>query len=184
MIRVGVIRSLVAALLFGATVPASSELAGDVPAFTLAGLLYLGAAAAMVPAVIGAPPTRRALRMEWRPALLAVIAGGAVGPVLLMAGLARTSAASASILLNTELVATVVLAALLFREQIGRNVAIGSAAVVVAGALLVWEPGASFDVGALLVVAACLAWGVDNGITAMIDQLTPQQVVIAKGVAA
>lgn len=184
MSRIGVVRSLVAAVLFGATVPAASELAIDVPAFTLAGLLYLGAAVAMVPAVLVTPPTRRALRAEWRPALVAVVAGGAVGPVLLMAGLARTSAASASILLNTELAATVVLAAVLFREQIGRHVAIGSAAVVVAGSLLVWEPGASLDTGALLVVAACVAWGVDNGITAIIDQLTPQQVVMAKGVVA
>jgi len=184
MIRVGVVRSLLAAVLFGATVPAASELAGDVPAFTLAGLLYLGAAAATAPALLAAPPSRRALRAQWRPALVAVVAGGAVGPVLLMAGLARTSAASASILLNTELVATVVLAALVFREQIGRNVVIGSTVVVVAGALLVWEAGASLDVGALLVMAACVAWGLDNGITAMIDQLTPQQVVVAKGVVA
>lgn len=184
MIPVGIVRCLMAAALFGATVPASSELAGDVPAFTLAGLLYLGAAAAVAPAVLAAPPSRRALRSEWRPTLVAVIAGGAVGPVLLMAGLARTSAASASILLNTELVATVVLAAFVFGEQIGRNVVIGSTAVVIAGALLVWEPGATLDDGALLVMAACAAWGLDNGITATIDQLTPQQVVMAKGLVA
>jgi len=62
MIRLGVVRSLLAAVLFGATVPAASELAGEMPAFTLAGLLYLGAAAATAPAVVVSPPSRRALR--------------------------------------------------------------------------------------------------------------------------
>ena len=38
-----------------------------------------------------------------------------------MAGLARTNAASASILLNTELAATVVIAAVLFREHLGQG---------------------------------------------------------------
>src|SRR6056297_2259523 len=70
MIRLGVVRSLLAAVLFGATVPAASELAGEMPAFTLAGLLYLGAAAATAPALLAAPPSRRALRAEWRPALV------------------------------------------------------------------------------------------------------------------
>ena len=80
-----------AAVLFGATAPAASELAGSVPAFTLAGLLYLGAAIAVFPIVARRPPSRDALVAEWKPAAVAVVAGGAIGPVLLVAGLARTN---------------------------------------------------------------------------------------------
>lgn len=178
------LRCLLAAVLFGATAPAASELADSVPAFTLAGLLYLGAAVAVLPSVLTRPPTAHALRSEWRPAAVAVVAGGAVGPVLLVAGLARTSAATASILLNTELVATVVLAALVFREHLGRRLLTGAALITIAGVLLTWEPGASVDAGALLVVAACACWGIDNGVTATIDQLAPQHVVALKGVVA
>jgi drug/metabolite transporter (DMT)-like permease len=174
----------VAAVLFGASAPAASRLAGDVSPFALAGLLYLGAAVAVAPSVWRAPPTSAAVRRDWRPAAVAVVAGGAVGPVLLMAGLARTSAATASILLNLELVATVLLAAVLFREHLGGRVITGAALVTGAGVVLAWQPGVDVTVGALLIAAACLAWGVDNGVTARIDQLAPEHVVALKGVVA
>ena len=170
-----------AAVLFGASAPAASELAGEVPTLMLAGLLYLGAGIAVGPSVASRPPDSTALRKDWRPALSAVVAGGAIGPVLLVAGLARTSAASASILLNLELAATVALAATVFREHLGKRVIAGAGLVTVAGALLVWEPGADVSLGALLIVAACIAWGFDNGVTARIDQLTPEHVVALKG---
>lgn len=184
MERSGALRCLLAAVLFGATAPAASELAGSVPAFTLAGLLYLGAALAVSPSVARRPPRAEALAAEWRPAAVAVVVGGAVGPVLLVAGLARTSAATASILLNTELLATVVLAAVLFREHLGRRVLLSATLVALAGALLTWERGAGFDTGALLIVAACTCWGLDNGVTARIEQLAPEHVVLFKGIIA
>lgn len=184
MHRAGVLRCLLAAVLFGATAPAASELAGSIPAFTLAGLLYLGAAVAVLPAVVRRPPTRAALVSEWRPALVAVVVGGAVGPVLLVAGLARTDAATASILLNTELPATVLLAALVFREHLGARLLWSAALITAAGALLTWEPGATVDVGAVLIVAACACWGLDNGVTARIEQLAPEHVVALKGIVA
>ncbi|MYI15462.1 MAG: DMT family transporter [Acidimicrobiaceae bacterium] len=53
--------------------------------------------------------------------------------------------------------------------------------VTVAGVVLAWEPGFKLSLGALLIAAACLSWGVDNGVTAKIDQLSPEQVVLLKG---
>jgi drug/metabolite transporter (DMT)-like permease len=136
------------------------------------------------PSVVRRPPSRQALAAEWRPAAVAVVAGGAIGPLLLVAGLARTDAAGASILLNTELVATVVLAALFFGEHIGRRLLSSVVLITAAGVLLTWGPGAAVDVGAVLIIAACVAWGLDNCVTAHIEQLTPQQVVAMKGIAA
>ena len=181
MSRAGIVRCLLAAVLFGASAPAASELAGDVPSLVLAGLLYVGAGLAVIPSVVRSPPTARALRRDWRPALVAVVAGGAVGPALLVAGLARAPAATASILLNLELAATVLLAAAIFREHLGRRVLVGATLVTAAGVVLTWEPGAELSIGALLIAAACLAWGLDNGVTARIDQLSPEQVVFLKG---
>jgi drug/metabolite transporter (DMT)-like permease len=181
----GVLRCLAAAVLFGASAPAASELAGDMNTLVLAGLLYIGAGLAVAPHTIIHPPDRAALARDAKPALIAVIAGGAIGPALLVAGLARTSAASASILLNLELAATVALAATIFKEHLGRRLLASAGLVTVAGAVLVWEPGATrLDTGALLIAAACLAWGFDNGVTARIDQLAPEHVVLLKGMVA
>lgn len=184
MIWPGVVRCLVAAVLFGASAPAASELAGEMPSLVLAGLLYVGAGLAVVPAAVKNPPTSLALRRDWRSAFVAVVAGGAIGPALLVAGLARTSAASASILLNLELAATVALAATVFKEHLGSRLLVGAGLVTVAGAMLVWEPGAQLDVGAVLIALACVAWGFDNGVTAEIDQLSPEFVVLLKGLIA
>ncbi len=184
MSRAGVVRCLIAAVLFGASAPLAAELAGSLPAFTLAGLLYVGAAFAAAPVTLRRPPSAHALRAEWRPASAAVVMGGAVGPVLLVAGLARTDPATASILLNAELAATVVLAAVVFREHLGARMWSAAGLITIAGAMLTWQPGASFDAGALLVIAACVAWGFDNGVTASIGQLAPEHVVMLKGVIA
>jgi drug/metabolite transporter (DMT)-like permease len=171
-------------VLFGATAPLTSELAGSVPAFTLAGVLYVGAAIAVLPSVARHPPSRQTLASEWRPVLIAVVAGGAIGPLLLVAGLARTNAATASILLNAELAATVAFAAVVFREHLGGRLLFSAGLITFAGAVLAWEPGAAIDLGALLIVAACVAWGIDNVVTARTEQFTPQQIVAAKGVIA
>jgi drug/metabolite transporter (DMT)-like permease len=179
-----VMRCVVAAVLFGASAPAASGLASELSPFTLAGLLYLGAGLVVVPASMRQRPSAAELRAAARPLVVAVVAGGIIGPVLLMAGLARTSAASASLLLNLELAATVLLAATVFREHLGARVMSAAGLVTLSGVVLVWEPGASIDVGGLLVVGACLCWGLDNGVTALIDQIRPEQVTFVKGLVA
>ena len=83
-----------------------------------------------------------------------------------------------------ELVATVVLAATLFREHLGRNMIAAALLVTAAGVLLVWEPGASVSLGALLIVGACACWGLDNSVTSRIDQVSPQHVTFLKGIVA
>lgn len=56
--------------------------------------------------------------------------------------------------------------------------------MTLSGAVLVSEPGAAVDVGGLLIVGACLCWGLDNSVTALIDQIRPEQITFAKGAVA
>jgi drug/metabolite transporter (DMT)-like permease len=179
-----VLRCVVAAVLFGVSAPAASELAGRVDAFALGGLLYVGAALAVLPLSLVRPPSYRALRRGGGQLAVAVIVGGAIGPVLFAAGLARTPAATASLLLNLELVATVLLAAVVFHEHVGSRVASGTALVVTGGAVLAWSSTPELRLGALLVVAACVCWGVDNCVTAGLDELAPHHITMAKGLVA
>lgn len=180
----GMLRCGLAALLFGATTPFASRLADDVSAPMLAGLLYLGATVAVLPRVVSTPLPHHLMRRGGRRLAVAVIAGGLLGPLLLALGLQRTSAATASLLLNLELAATTVLAALFFREHIGRRIWAGSAIVVAAGIIVGWSDVPELAFGALFIAASCVFWGLDNCVTAELDTLAPEHITLAKGVIA
>ena len=88
---------LVAALLFGASTPVAKVLLEGLGPFTLAGLLYLGAALAVLPVAFSGGSLE--LATGRRNLLLlagAVLFGGIIGPVLLLLSLERVSASSVS----------------------------------------------------------------------------------------
>ncbi|MCW5716927.1 MAG: DMT family transporter [Bauldia sp.] len=187
----GVPLALASAVLFGALAPISKSLIESLDAQLAAGLLYLGAGVglALVHAgrrsagmtALGAPPRRA--DAGW---LVAVwVFGGVVAPVLLMLGLARTSGASASLLLNLEGVATMAIAWLVFRENVDRRLLLGAAAIVAGSVALSWSAGGlRFDAGALFVIGACVAWGIDNNLTRKLSALDPVLLAMSKGLAA
>lgn len=182
--RRGLSRCFVAAVLFGASTPAASRLAGGMNAFMLAGLLYVGAAIAVAPVAARVWPSGAAVQSGWRRLAVAVVFGGAIGPVLLAIGLHRVSASTVSLLLNLELVFTTVLAVLVFREHLGRRVLAGTGFVVAGGALAGWSADAGLRWGALLVAGACLCWAIDNSVTANLDELAPTVITLTKGLVA
>jgi drug/metabolite transporter (DMT)-like permease len=184
MNRTGILRCGAAAVLFGTSAPLASLLTDDMGAFTLAGLLYIGAAIAVIPFVGRTPPTRLAVRRSLPNLSLAVILGGAVGPVLLAAGLGVLPAATSSLLLNLELVFTVIIASLVFHEHLGRNTITGTTLVVVGSIALTWTGNPEIRWGAVLIAGACLCWAIDNSTTAAIDQISPSHITLAKGVIA
>lgn len=176
---------LAAAFLFGASTPVSKQLLGSLGPFSLAGLLYLGAALATLPLAFrgGSPELRRdprQRRMLW----LAVLCGGGIGPVLLLLGLRLAPAASVSIWLNTETVATTLLAWGLFHEHIDRRTGLAVAIILAAGILLAAPAGASGLVSGGLVALACVFWGLDNNLTALVGGFTPAQTTAIKGTVA
>jgi len=168
---------------FGAATPATKVLVDDVGAVTLAGLLYLGAAIAVAPFAVSDRRVPATSGQRWR-LLLAVVVGGGLGPVLLVLALDRTPAGTVSLLLNLELVATAVIARVFLREHIGGRGAAGIVVVVAGGVLLAGAGGTSVAAGALLVVGACLCWGVDNAVTASLDSFSPARITLTKGLVA
>jgi len=173
-----------AAMLFGAATPATKAVLDESGSpVSLAGLLYLGAALAVAPfADLGRAPVAR--HGQRRKLMVAVALGGGIAPVLLVLALDRTPASTVSLLLNLELVATVIIARVFLHEHIGRRAAIGVVAVASAGVVLAGASGATFAVGALLVACTCVCWGVDNAITASLDGYSPARITFTKGVVA
>jgi drug/metabolite transporter (DMT)-like permease len=102
-----------------------------------------------------------------------------------MLGLNRTSASSGSLLLNLEGLATMAVAWLVFRENVDRRLLLGAFAIV-AGAVTLSSngQGVSFDAGAGLIAAACVAWGIDNNLTRKLSSADPVLTTMIKGLVA
>lgn len=171
--------ALASGILFGLATPASKVLVGDIGPFLLAGLLYLGAAAAMLP-TLHRTPLRPRGKDRYR-LVGAVVFGGIIGPILLLLALQLARASSVSIWLNMELVWTATLGLLVFAEPSSKWSWLGVAFVVSAGAAVAWgEPHAGIFPG-ILVAAACLAWGLDNHLTARIRTIPATAMTWWKG---
>lgn len=177
----------VSAALFAASVPASKVLLQFFAPLQLAGLLYVGAALAMLPVVsterrrFGRVPVDRA---NYAPLAGVVFLGGMAAPVLLLAAFRMAPAGTVSLLLNFELVATALLGAALFREHLTRAAWLGVAGVVAAGSLLSSDAGWPGLLSMALVLAACTCWGMDNNLSAVIDGMTPARSTVWKGAVA
>ncbi len=83
-----------------------------------------------------------------------------------------------------ETTATAVLAWAFFREHMDARTWTANGLVVVAGVLLAAPDGFAVGPSALLVLLACVCWGLDNNLTAVIDGYTPAQTTFAKGAVA
>lgn len=180
----GVLSALAAALLFGAATPLAKSLLQVVNPWLLAGLLYLGSGLGLTlyrlldraPAV-RLPPDER----KWFAG--AVLAGGIVGPVLLMYGLSGGSAAEAALLLNAEGVFTALLAWFVFKENFDRRIALGMIAILAGALLLSWPGEASLEASwpSLAILGACLAWGIDNNLTRKVSLSDASWIASIKG---
>ncbi|MDJ0720895.1 MAG: DMT family transporter [Desulfobacterales bacterium] len=178
---------LSAAILFGAATPASKLLLTEFHPQVLAGLLYLGAVLGVLPAVVRKTAARRMWRADRRTLGLlvaAIVTGGIVGPLLLLIALQRASAGSVSLWLNLEFVATILLGHFIFREYLTARGWIAAAGTLLAAVLLAGGEGAPGLPAILLVAGACLCWGLDNHLTALIDGISPAQTTLWKGLVA
>lgn len=182
--------ALLAALLFGASTPFAKRLLDGTAPVMLAGLLYLGSGIGLGVLRLLRDHGWRLPAMphsEWVWLLLAIACGGVLAPVLLLLGLAHTSAASASLLLNLEAVLTAGLAWLVFREATSYRIAIGMLLIVAGAALLAWPTGASDNTtgwGAALIALACLCWALDNNFTRKVSATDALFIAGSKGLIA
>ena len=186
----GVSFALAAALLFGASTPFAKVLLGTVDPVLLAGLLYLGSGCGLALCwwlrvrLQRADYQEASLKLPDLPWLAgAIFTGGVLGPVLLMVGLVLTPASSASLLLNLEGVFTTALAWFVCKEHFDRRIALGMAAITAGSFLLSWagRPEVEVPWGAVAILGACLAWGIDNNLTRRVAAGDPVQIAGLKG---
>ena len=188
-IRTGILLAILAAALYSVNVPLSKLLLDYMPSTLMAGFLYLGAgvgmgAIALVRRAAKRERTESGLTKRELPYVIAMILLDIAAPVCLLFGLASTTAANASLLNNFEIVATALIALVVFREKISARLWLGIVFVTLSCALLSFEDIASlqFSYGSLFILLACVCWGFENNCTRKISFKDPQQIVLLKGI--
>jgi len=107
---------------------------------------------------------------------LVTVSGAIVAPFLFVYGLNQTTAVNASLLLNMESLFTVFIASIFFKERGFKKDYLGVLLLIV-GAVLITTRGefqrltlAQELMGNLLIVSACLFWGIDNNLSKLLSK--------------
>ena len=186
--KLGTALAILAAALYALNAPFSKELLAHTGPTMMAAFLYLGAGLGLLlyglaGKALGHNAVRAPLTRKELPYTLAMIVLDIAAPIFLMLGLSRTSASNASLLNNFEIVATSLIALLIFKEHISRRLWLAIGLVTLASMILGFEGSGSltFDVGSLFVLCACLCWGFENNCTRMLSSKSSVQITIIKG---
>ena len=186
--KLGTALAILAAALYALNAPFSKELLAHTGPTMMAAFLYLGAGLGLLlyglaGKALGHNAVRAPLTRKELPYTLAMIVLDIAAPIFLMLGLSRTSASNASLLNNFEIVATSLIALLIFKEHISRRLWLAIGLVTLASMILGFEGSGSltFDVGSLFVLCACLCWGFENNCTRMLSSKSSVQITVIKG---
>lgn len=186
-------QALLAAVLFGASAPLAKYLLGEIAPIPLAAFLYLGSGIGLLGIRMVHNHVQRTSQREARVTKTdmlwlagAILAGGVAAPITLLISLNKTPAATASLLLNFEGVATTLLAALVFKEAIGKKAWRAIGLITLSSILLSVNLNANWgiSISAVGIIAACFLWGLDNNLTRNISAKDPFTIVTIKGLAA
>ena len=187
-IRHGIFLAVLAAGLYSLNSPFSKLLLDYLPSTLMAGFLYAGAGIgmliiALIRKLSNRPETEERLTKCEHPYIVAMILLDITAPIFLLLGLTMTSAANASLLNNFEIVATALIALIIFKEAISPRLWLGILFVTASCLLLSLEDISSlqFNSGSLFVLLACLCWGIENNCTRKLSAKNPLQIVMIKG---
>ena len=185
----GIALAVLAAALYAINSPFSKLLLDYMPSTLMAGFLYIGAGLgmgviALVRKAKGTVRTEEKITRADMPYTLAMIILDIAAPIFLLLGLSYTTAANASLLNNFEIVATAIIALMVFKERITPRLWTGILFVTASCALLSFEDISSlkFSMGSLFILLACLCWGIENNCTRRLSSKDPLEIVLLKGI--
>jgi drug/metabolite transporter (DMT)-like permease len=189
-----ILQALLAAALFGASAPLSKLLLGEIMPIQLSAFLYLGSGIIILVVIFLRQMNNRSLQHREAPLrgtdlpwlAGAVLAGGVAAPIILMYSLQTTPAATASLLLNFEGIATALIAVFIFKEALNR-LAWGAVILIAIASILLTlntDGARGISIGALGVLGAAALWGLDNNLTRNISNKDPLAIVATKGITA
>lgn len=184
--------ALLSALLFGASIPVTKYFLVVVDPWILASLLYLGSALGLSVVfifrkfVLKTKAYSKIKSNVWKWVAVSSILGGIIGPALLLCGLSKTSASTASLLLSFENVFTVVVAWLIFKEKTDKRTTFGICLIILGSVVLAFNNSLNFNnlLGLSLITVACLCWAFEHNIIRKIATEDPVILALIKSLVA
>lgn len=181
-----IIYAILAAVFYAINVPCSKALLSNVAPTYMASFLYIGAGIGVGIMYLfhfqKESKTERLTRNDL-PYTVGMVLLDILAPILLMMGISIGSAANASLLGNFEIVATTLIAFLIFHEKISWRLWVAIMLVTVSSIILSFagQDSLNFSMGSLLVIGATICWGLENNCTRNISGKSTYQIVTIKG---
>jgi drug/metabolite transporter (DMT)-like permease len=118
------------------------------------------------------------------PYTIGMVALDVLAPILLMLGIKTGTSSAASLLGNFEIVATSMIALLLFKETVSRRLWLAVLLITASSLLLSFDGGEGLrlSLGSAFVLAATICWGLENNCTRKISEKSTYQIVTIKGI--
>ncbi len=181
-----VLYALLAAAFYAVNTPVSKLLLGHVAPTFMAAFLYLGAGVGVGVMYLfhwKRETSAERLTRKDLPYTLGMIVLDILAPIFLMLGIARGNAANASLLGNFEIVATTLIALLVFHEAVSRRLWLAIALISLSSMILSFEGAGSFQFsyGSAFVLLAAACWGLENNCTRSISEKSTYEIVALKG---
>lgn len=186
--NIATVFAILAAALYAINIPLSKVFLLHVEPTMMAALLYLGAGIGLLiysctGRLFGKKTIKEPLTRKELPFTIAMVLLDIAAPILLMFGITSTNSANVSLLNNFEIVATSLIALIIFKEVLSRRLWIAILLVTAASVILSFEGEGSFDfnTGSLLVLGACVCWGFENNCTKMLSSKSSIEITTIKG---
>jgi len=175
-IKIGYISAVLAAVLFGSISTIAKPALLDVNPLLLSSMVYLLAGLTATPLKKKAKISEIKRKEDWLLILAMSMSGAVIAPLLYFSGLAQSKASDTSVLSNAEIVFTVLLAIVFFREKL-KPIGYLAIALVLVGVIII-TTNLEFSTfildikseGNLLILTAMAFWGLDNNISKIASQ--------------
>ena len=185
--NIAVLYALAAAVFYALNVPCSKLLLAQIEPTVMAAFLYFGAGFGVGIMYLfhrKKEVSSERLAKKDLPYTIGMILLDIIAPILLMIGVKYGTASGASLLGNFEIVATTMIAFILFREKISKKVWAAVGLITLASLILSFGNIGSlhFSIGSLFVLGATVCWGMENNCTKSISEKSTYQIVTIKGI--
>ena len=179
----GMALAIAAASFYALSAPGAKLLLEGIGPVMMAGLLYLGAGTGMsLIYLVSRDRKEEKLTRKELPYAVMMILLDIAAPILVMYALLSVPSENVALLNNTEIVATTLIAAIVYKEHINGRLWAGIALITAAAVMISLERNSlSFSRGSILVLLASLCWGFENNATRMMSSKSPMEIVILKG---